>query len=532
MRFAALLGTRPVAVIAVTLLTLLAASHPQASGLLDSLKREAESALKRKAAEATQKKPAQATAPATAPAADGGGSALNPLVAHSLDDHPAYVLAQQIAQADSEQRVAELMRAAFAKMHLGVYTHQGKQILAGAERNSADFFLYDFQVGMVARAYALRNDMSFADHTAMLGAAVFGLEDPAALRDALPAALERRYREAAQKPDDPMSFVILLIDGLARHHEVPYELRDMTRYRYEAVRVDPLQSLLIMVDFLTRPPARKARLSLDWLPSPIAAAHAQGRSGSKKCDNWIKGLDDEDSQGYWGRGTDILGEVGQHAPGVAGKVIGVVGNATGVLGALGDLLVLYGMSIKLEPQPYVIHLDHPEQAIIAAVVASVSFDSQGVPEEVLECGWLAGKSMPSNGDFKDVELTWDITPWPDYLQMHTEMWRGNLLTGTGGGYRTTTDAEGKSTFLLDPQDCPNPKGGTLRGSDHMVSVNARFVTKSIPTPGLLGIGLFLKLGPGLLEYAMRGRSGHVRIRVEWHEQPRRSPYGGANRPPG
>ena len=529
MTFACLRGSRPIVVIAVALLTLLLASHPQASGLLDSLKREAENAIKRKAAEATQKAATQPTSPATSPPADGGESTLNPHVTHSLDGHPAYVLAKQIAEADSEQQVAELMRAAFAKMHLGIYTHQGKQILAGAERNSADFFLYDFQVKMVARAYALRNDMSFADHAAMLGAAVFRLEDPAPMREALPAALERRYREAVQKPDDPMSFVILLIDGLARHHEVPYELRDMTRYRYDAVRVDPLQSALIMVDFLTRPPARKARLSLDWMPSPIATANAQGK---KKCDDWIKGLDDDDSQGYWGRGTDILTEVGQNVPGLAGKVVGAVGNATGVLGALGDLLVLYGMSIKLEPQPYVIHLDHPEQAIIAAIVASVSFDSQGVPDEVLECGWLTGKSMPSNGDFKDVELTWDITPWPSYLEMHTEMWRGNLLTGTGGGYRTTTDGEGKSTFLLDPQDCPNPKGGPLRGSDHMVSVDARFVTKSIPTPGLLGVGLFLKLGPGLLEYAMRGRSGHVRIRVEWHEKPQRSPYGGANLPPG
>lgn len=545
-------GVRWSAVLVPALLALLMVPHPQANSLLEGLKREAENAIRRKASEATQKEVVECPAgdekcarkaakqgkevrivpPVAAPAVEGGPT-LNPSVAHALDSHPAYVLARQIREAASEREVAELMRTAFGKMRLGIYTHKGQRIQAGAERNSSDFFLYDFQWKMLARSYFQRNDMSFADHTAMLGAALLELEDPAILQKALPAAMERRYREAAQNPDDPMSFVPLLIDGLARHHEVPYEVRDMTRYRQDAIRVDPLQSALIMIDFFTRPPARKARLSFDWMPSLVATAYARdGSAKQKACDGLITGLDDDDSQGYWGRGTDILTEVGGKLPGRAGAVFSKVGDATGAVGAIGDLLVLYGMSIKLDPQPYVIHLDHPDQAIVAAIVASVSFDAQGVPDTLLECGWLVGKSMPSNGAFKDVELTWDINPWPSYLQMHTEMWRGGMLTGTGGGYRTTTDAEGKSMFLLDPLDCPNPKGGTLRGSDHMVSVNARFVTKSIPTPGLLGIGLFLKLGPGLLEYAMRGRSGHVRIRAEWHERPPRPPYGGANQPLG
>lgn len=546
-------GVRWAAVLLPAVFAMLAVSHPQANSLLEGLKREAENAIRRKANEVTQKEVVECAAgdekcarkaakqgkevrvvqPAAATAGDAGGTALNPLVAHPLDGHPAYVLAKQIRQATSEQEVAELMRTAFGKMRLGIYSHTGQRIQAGAERNASDFFLYDFQWKMVARAYFQRSDMRFADHAAMLGAALLEVGDPAVMQQVLPEAMERRYREAAQKPDDPMSFAILLIDGLARHHEVPFEVRDMTRYRQDAIRVDPLQSALIMIDFFTRPPARKPRLSFDWMPSLVSSAHAQDRRGkTKACDELIKGFDDDDSQGYWGRGTDILTEVGGQLPGQAGKIFSKLGDATGVVGAIGDLLVLYGMSIHLEAQPNVIHLDHPDQSIIAAVLASVSFDAQGVPDKVLECGWLTGKSMPSNGAFKDVELTWDIDPWPSYLEMHTEMWRGDMLSGTGGGFRTTTDAEGKSNFLLDPQDCPYPKGGVLRGSDHMVSVDARFVTKSIPTPGLLGIGLFLKLGPGLLEYAMRGRSGHVRLRVEWHERAPRPPYGGASRPPG
>ena len=527
---------------------MLLAPHPQANSLLEGLKREAENAIKRKVNESTQKEVVECPAgdekcarkaakqgkevrvvqPAAAPATDGGAPALNPSVAHSLNSHPAYVLAKQLSLATSEQEVAELMRTAFDRMNLGIYTHRGKQILAGAEQKSSDFFLYDFQWKILARAYFLRNDMTFEDHSAMLGAAMLRLKDPAPFRDVLPQAIERRYREAAQQPDDPMSFAILLVDGLARHKDVPYELRDMTRYRYDSIRVDALQSALIMIDFFTRPPARRAKLSFDWMPSLISTAQAQ-TGGERDCD-LIKG---DDAQGLWGRGFDIMGELLPNMAGFAGATAQAVADVTGVTGALADLLILYGMNIKLEPQPYAIHLFHNGHGDYSAILATVTFDSQGVPDAVLECGWLIGKSMPSNGPIKDVELTWDFSPTlPPYLQMHSDMWRDDMLAHTGGGYRTLTDAMGTSLFLMEPNECPNPKGGVVRGRDYMASVNARYITRSIPTPGLLGWGLVTKLGPGAIEYVMRGRSAHARFRAEWHEQSPRPPYGGANRPPG
>lgn len=510
----------------VALLALLAASGAQAD-ILGDLKREAESAIRRKAQQATKEAPVQ---PPSAPAATAAGPGVNPYLAHPLGSHPAYVLANQLAAAKSEQEVAELMRAAFDRINLGIYTHEGGQILAGAERKPTDFFLYDFQWKMLARAFHQRNGMSFVDHSGMLGAALLELNDPAPLVTALPQAVERRYRKAVQKPDDPMSFVVLLMDGLARQQSVPYSLGETARFSDARVRVDPLQSALLMLDFFTRPPGKRGKLSLDWLPSLVSTAHA-----ASPCD-MIQG---DDEQGYWGRGTDILTEIGQEIPGLAGKAMGLIGNVTGVTGAIGDLLVLYGMNIKLEPQPLLIHLLHPGEGHIAGVQATVTFDSQGVPDAVLKCGWLIGKSMPSNGGIKDVELTWDFQPaLSPRLEMHSEMWYGygdrrNILTGTGGGLRTTTDAQGMSTFLIQPKDCPYPRGGPIRGQDYMASVDARFVTKSIPTPGLLGFGLILKLGPGALEYLMHGRSAYARFRAEWHEKPPNRPqYGGGSQPPG
>jgi hypothetical protein len=314
-----------------------------------------------------------------------------------------------------------------------------------------------------------------------------------------------------------MSFLILLADGLARQQVEPYSLDEAYRFSRERTFVDPLQSLLFTLDLFTRPPAPRAGTSLNWFPSFVTTAYAQS-----PCDA-IKG---DEGQGYWGRGTDIFTEVGQAIPGIAGKVVGAIGNATGIAGALGDLLVLYGMTIKLTPEPYVIHLLHDDDEL-AFIQALVTFDGQGVPDSVLKCGWLAGKQMPSNGPIKDVELQWDFHPTlPPYLEMSSEMLKGPnpRLTATAGGLRTTTNEAGRSSFLIQPKNCPDRRGKIL-GRDYMASVNARYVTKSIPTPGLLGFGLILKLGPGAIEYLMNGRSGYVLFRAEWHEKkPKRPQY--------
>jgi hypothetical protein len=172
-------------------------------------------------------------------------------------------------------------------------------------------------------------------------------------------------------------------------------------------------------------------------------------------------------------------------------------------------------------------LNHPGEGRVAAIEATVTFDAQGVPDSVLKCGWLAGKQMPSNGGFKDVELTWDFSPvLLPQLQVHQSMFDGygnhnnksNHITETNGGFRTNTDESGKSIFVLQPMDCPR-LDGVIRDKNYMASVNARFVTKSIPTPGLLGFGLILKLGPGALEVLMGGRSAYARFAAQWHEKP-------------
>jgi predicted nucleic acid-binding Zn-ribbon protein len=440
---------------------------------------------------------------------------VNPYLNHPLSGHPAYVLANQLVEAKSEQEVAERMREAFQKIHIGIYTPEGRQVLAGAERDQNDFFLYDFQWKILAHAFFLRNGMSFNDHSRMLGKALLEMEEPVFLAAALPDAITKRYQEARQKPDDPMSFLILLADGLARQQVEPYSLEQSGRLSGDRTFLDPLQSFLLMLDFFTHPPAAPGPAGWNWVPSFVTTAYAQS-----PCD-MIKG---DEGQGYWGRGTDIVTEVGQNLPGLAGRTIGIIGNATGIAGAIGDLLVLYGMTITLTPEPYVIHLLHDDD-YLAFIQALVTFDGQGVPDSVLKCGWLAGKQMPSNGPIKDVELYWHFYPQlPPHLEMSSEMLKGPnpRLVAVAGGLRTATNEAGRSSFLIQPKNCPDKRGRIL-GQDYLAKVDARYVTKSIPTPGLLGFGLILKLGPGAIEYLMNGRSGYVRFRAEWHKKKPKEP---------
>ena len=443
---------------------------------------------------------------------------INRYLQHSLKGHPAYALANQIVEAKSEQEVAAKLTEALKKIHVGIYTPDGRQVLAGAEHSQNDFFLYDFQVKILARAFFLRNGMVMSDHNRMLGKALLELEQPEELEPVLASAMMKRYEEARQKPDDPMSFIILLVDGLARQQFEPYSLEDSDRYAYDQTLVDPIQSFLIMLDFFTRPPAPKGPVSLRWFPSLVTTAYAEGF-----CDDILG----DDGKGYWGRGFDFVGEAAQLLPRMAGKIASVAGNVTGVGGAIADLLVLYGMQIKLTAQPQLIHLNH-EADEPAGIEALVTFDSQGVPDALLKCGWILGKQMPSNGPMKDVELKWDFYPdLPPYLEMHREMWYGagdrrNILTGVAGGLRTTTDENGKSIFLIQRKSCPDRRGLIL-GRDYMAKVSARYVTKSIPSPGLLGFGLILKLGPGALEYLMGGRTAYTRFRAEWHKKKPKEP---------
>ncbi|MGH9532458.1 MAG: hypothetical protein ACRD2Q_08690, partial [Terriglobales bacterium] len=439
---------------------------------------------------------------------------INPYLDHQLKAEAAYVLANRLADAKTDKEAQTVLLEVFRTIGLGVYTPDGKKVQGGAERSDKDFFLYDFQLRILARTQIHPSYLEFPDFSYVLGDGLVKLEQPALLQLALQPAIVRRYREATGNPKDRGNFLILLVDGLARRQPLPYSLEDLPHRENERY-ISPVQSILLIMEFFMKPSAPRspgAWLRESW--GLIPSVHAQG-----PC-SLIQG---DEGQNYFGRGSDVLGQFAAEIPGRVGKVASAIGDVTGVIGALGDLLLLYGLDVKLEPQPETIHLLHDEP-FVAAVEATATFDPQGVSDEILKCGWLAGKKMPVKGPVKDVELTWDFFPvLPPYLEMHPDMM--TFLTGHAGGLRTKTDENGKSTFLIRPHDCPDRRG-RLMHQKYTAKVRARIITTDVPTPGFrLGLGFFLKFGPGTIEYLMGGKKFYAPFRAEWHKkQPERTQY--------
>lgn len=451
---------------------------------------------------------------------------VNPYLAHPLSEHPAYVLANHLVESQSKEEAANHLLGAFRALGLGVYTGDGTQILGGAERSEKDFFLYDFQWRILARGVHHRNMISLADYSRGLGAGLVELDDPAQMTPFLAEAVARRYQAAVQSPDDPTSFLILFVDGLARRQLRPYSLDEINSRSAEELDLDPAQAFLLLIDFFLRPPAAEpAPAARRWLPG-LPSAHA-----ASPCD-LIQG----DGQGTWGRGTDVATELAGQLPGMAGKIGGAIGNATGVIGAAGDLLTLYGIDIRVEAQPYYVHLRNPDLPdFLAQILVIVTFDGEIVSDQVLKCGWLVGKKMPVKGPMKDVEVYWDFQPYlgPDFEAAADLMyWPGRPqeavcpILHVAGGLRTKTNEAGMACFIFRPiRACrDHPRGKIIAGRQYMAIASTRVVSADMPTPGFLGVGLILKLGPGALEYLMRGRKGYARFWAEWHEKPKEKQY--------
>ena len=134
---------------------------------------------------------------------------------------------------------------------------------------------------------------------------------------------------------------------------------------------------------------------------------------------------------------------------------------------------------------------------MAGIKTTVTFDAEVVSDEVLKCGWLAGKKMPVNkAPFKGVELHWEFLSGPLCLLQCFQP-NGTLAAARAAtGQRRTTS--GCRTYFSSRGFVPVSRG-PIKGRDLMVTVSARIVTADIPTPGSLGPGLILKLGPGDLE---------------------------------
>jgi len=466
---------------------------------------------------------------------------INPMLDHPLKEKPPYVLADRVATAKTEQAAEAALLDLFRTIGVGVYTSQGRPVVPARDKN---VYLYDFHVKTLAHTIVAPSYMEFSDYSNVLAQAISKFKEPAAMHVVLTLGIVKRYQAAEQQPDDPANFLVLFIDGLARHQAEPYSLTSIERDA--RVQISPVQSILLMFEFFMpndNVPKRQAR-SWPTLPSIVPRVYADG-----PCDF----IESDEGKTWWGRGVTVVSEAAEESFGLElmnkgsallreriTKAAELFDQATGLIEAMGDMLILYGIDIKVTPTPYTIHLRHEYTDVDGVITAQVTFDPGLVPEDVVKCGWLIGKQMPPKGPMPDVEVSWNfVPPLQPLLALHP---KSDITSAGSEGLKSKTDKSGMSYFPLMASACPD-KTGRIEGQDFMAIATARVITANIPTPTMITTGeggspggirptlgatlprVFLKFGPGLIEYFMNGRKGYARFRAEWHKKKPARQYG-------
>ncbi len=296
-----------------------------------------------------------------------------------------------------------------ANLGIGVYTGDGEQILAGSELSEQDFWLYDFELPLLA-------------HMAQGDPRPFSLTSSRLINVGFKGTtldLIRVYRDTYALNDD--KFLIQLYGAM----DVNFR---------EGVELNPLQEWLLMLD--TFVPANgsvaaKGGSLLSVVPGRGAISiSAQGGpcgfiSGGQVHANW----------GIIQSGTDLDGYLAAEA----------------AYYATHGLLLAQSAQANLEASQNSAHEGHGELGDVIDLTATVtmSFIPQNIPVGGTQCGVLVNLDPPLVGPQQGVEIDWDI---PEVLTEH-----GSVDLPEGGSSLTDYQGQSKVRFQARQEEA-NGKG--------------------------------------------------------------------------
>ncbi len=166
------------------------------------------------------------------------GDALGPL-------SPQALAARLYAAPNDEARYHALLKV-MGVLRIGVYTAEGGEVQQGAERGPGDFYLYDFELRMMAASLG-RGDNSWgvqqiADTLDQVG---FREDGRPFTGGDLNQILHDATNDSLAKPDEASSLVPMLVRELGLRHETPYDLA--AHLDVNEAKFDGLQMTLILV---------------------------------------------------------------------------------------------------------------------------------------------------------------------------------------------------------------------------------------------------------------------------------------------
>lgn len=296
-----------------------------------------------------------------------------------------------------------------ANLGIGVYTGDGEQILAGSELSEHDFWLYDFELPLLAHM-AQGAPRPFRITTSRLSAVGF---------KGTTMDLIRIYRDTYALNAD--KFLVQFFRAM----DVNFR---------EGVELTPLQEWLLMLDTFVPAngsTAAKGGYLLSVLPGRgVFSVSAQGGpcgyvSGGQVHANW----------GSIQSNTDL----------------GLFLRAEAAYYAIHGMLLAQSAHATLEASPNSAHEGHGRLGDVIDFTATVtmSYVPQNIPVGGTLCGVLVNLDLPMVGPQSGVEIEWDI---PEVLSEH-----GSVDMPEGGDSLTDYQGQSKVRFQARQEDA-NGKG--------------------------------------------------------------------------
>ncbi len=345
---------------------------------------------------------------------------------------PATTAALLADPATAEEGVWSLL----ANLGIGVYTPDAVAVLPGSERGPDDFFVFDFEVDLLAAGAASAPQPFTAFHSTFTA---LGIE--ISEQDLL-AEYRRIYLDEAAGEWLPQLFAEM----------------GMT---FEAgMELNRLQAWLLRLDALVPPNG-----------SDVEAAAAPGAiqgilTAAGPCD----GVRGQDADPGWGFVWLIAGPLSDaiEAARTARKVASAAANPAAALLDPQNLahaaMIWMGTTVEIRPSSTEAHERHPgEPESPVEFVLKATFDAGAVPEEVTSCMAMLGFDVPKSGPVEGMGVEWATD------RVLIQHGTSNL----GGATRVLTDASGRSVMEWVPREEPAKGEGAESQAVGTVTATAR-----------------------------------------------------------
>ena len=371
----------------------------------------------------------------------------------TFTENPAEIVKALSNENTAEDGVWSLLNT----LGIGVYTGTGEQIMAGTENSEDDFWLYDFEIPLLAKM-ALKDPHPFSEYHSILSS--LGVKKSS-------EELLKAYHDVyAENPD---AFLVQLFEEMGLEFENNPE-------------ITPLQEWLLTLDTFVPPNGEKTQALIPF----INTAKAETLCG--------KITSDLQKSPLWGL-----------AQGAVLSLSEIASIITDVLDPIHAGILQVGVETKLEASHETTHEKHASKQhgdysnpLTFTATAEYVFD---LGEVAIECGGLAGFDLPPQGPISGMRIDWTV---PNTLAPE----HGTMKGPDGNFSITFTGEDGATSIDFIPKNEAADGEGLF--NQEITTVEATFNIQQ-------GLGNFFSLNAMAQELFNR-RSESVSTSVSWHQQ--------------